>query len=347
MEEQVTQSGPLTTLVQQGTDYLWHALSSDVPADLHWPVLLLTLALAITLFIYRKGHGARTADGHERKTGLIQFLLPRDIYTHVSARVDIQLWVFDKLLRPIWAVTILATVGPATEQSIIWFLGTVAGESPALHSNLPWMLLYSLVTLLLYDLVFFITHFSMHKFPVLWAIHKTHHSAEVLTPLTRHREHFLATPVWDAGAALSYGTAAGIFGYLFAGDITEATLFNIGFFTALFGFNGTFRHYHVQFGYPRWLEKWLQSPAMHHIHHSYLEPHRDTNFAAVTSIYDRMAGTLYHPQKDEYTPWGLGPETQAENRSFWDNTMGPFRDWYALLRGEQETQSTDDKPSSD
>ncbi|MEO2173102.1 MAG: sterol desaturase family protein [bacterium] len=96
---------------------------------------------------------------------------------------------------------------------------------------------------------------------------------------------------------------------------------------------GSFRHYHIQFRYPRWLEKWLQSPAMHHIHHSYLEKHWDTNFAAVTSIWDRMFGTLYIPQNNEYTPWGIGPDTQAECRTFYQNTIGPFRDWYFMVKG--------------
>ena len=53
--------------------------------------------------------------------------------------------------------------------------------------------------------------------------------------------------------------------------------------------------------------------------------------AAVTSIYDRMFGTLYIPEKDEYTPWGIGPETQDEYRTFLQNTTGPFRDWYKML----------------
>ena len=29
--------------------------------------------------------------------------------------------------------------------------------------------------------------------------------------------------------------------------------------------------------------------------------------------------------------WGIGPETQAEYRSYWQNTLGPFRDWYRML----------------
>ena len=75
---------------------------------------------------------------------------------------------------------------------------------------------------------------------------------------------------------------------------------------------------------------------MHHVHHSYLEQHWDKNMAALTSIWDRMFGTLYIPEKDEYTPWGIGPETQGENRSFWQNTIGPFRDWLVMLGPDRQ-----------
>ncbi|MEC9144541.1 MAG: hypothetical protein VYA13_06760, partial [Pseudomonadota bacterium] len=64
-----------------------------------------------------------------------------------------------------------------------------------------------------------------------------------------------------------------------------------------------------------------------------LEKHWDTNLAAVTSIWDRLFGTLYIPDKDEYTPWGLGPETQDQYRGFWQNTVGPFKDWVSMLTG--------------
>ena len=71
---------------------------------------------------------------------------------------------------------------------------------------------------------------------------------------------------------------------------------------------------------------------MHHIHHSYLEEHRDTNLAAVTSLWDRLFGTLYIPEKDECTPWGLGPATQSQYRSLTQNITGPFRDWALMLK---------------
>ena len=334
-------AGPITEIVSQA----YGILAGNIPGDLHWRTLLLTIFIGTLIYFIRDGLGARDAGGHAStakntsRFPLIHYLLPKDIYTHISARVDVWLWVFERILRPLWIVSLAATVAPITEQKLIGWLTTLFGASPAMEITYAWMLLYSLTILLLYDFVFFLIHYTMHKVPVFWAIHKVHHSAEVLTPLTRYREHFLAGPIWAGGAALSYGVAAGIFGWAFDEGITQATLFNIGFFAFLFGFTGSFRHYHIQFRYWPWLEKWLQSPAMHHVHHSYLEKHWDKNFAAVTSIYDRMFGTLYIPETDEYTPWGIGPETQSQYQTFWQNTRGPFVDWYRMLTGGRSPQA--------
>lgn len=331
--------GPFTDMAQQLSSVAWSTMAANIPGDLHWDRILITLFIAILLFFYYQGRGSKGADGGERKVGILQFLLPMDIYSHVSARVDIWLWVLERFLRPFWAVALFATVGTFTEQSVIVGLEFLLGGTPAVETNFVWMLLYALISLLCYDFIFYVIHYTMHKVPALWAIHKIHHSAEVLTPLTRSREHFLAGPIWATGSAFSFGFAAGLFAYIFDGGITQATLFNVGFFSFLLGLTGAFRHYHVQLRYPRWLEKWIQSPAMHHTHHSYLRKHWDTNMAAVTSIYDRMFGTLYIPEKDEYTPWGIGPETQDEYRTFWQNTAGPFRDWYKMVAGGSSPQA--------
>jgi sterol desaturase/sphingolipid hydroxylase (fatty acid hydroxylase superfamily) len=328
MPGETTTVGPMTQIAA----VVWNAIVENLPRDLTWPWLLLMIAMATGIWLLRRGHGAKTADGHEQQAGLVEFLLPRKIYTHVSARVDIWLYVLDRVLQPVWAAMFVLAVAPATETAVFATLSAGFGSGPALESSYTWMLLYSLVTLLCYDFVFFALHYSEHKLPALWAIHKVHHSAEVLTPLTRYREHFLEGPMYSTAAALSFGFAAGLFSWLFASNITQATLFNIGFFAVVFGFTGAFRHYHVAFHYPHWLSRWLHSPVMHHVHHSYLDQHRDMNFAAVTSIWDRIFGTLYIPAKDEYTPWGLGPETQAQYRSFWQNTVGPFQDWNTMLK---------------
>ena len=318
--------GPFTDLAQRAVDIV----SANTPGDLRPQALVLMVIIAILLFVVRGGRGAKGADGRERKTGLLNYLVPTEIYTHKSARVDVSLWVFERLLRPFWAVSLLGTVGAFSERTAIGAMQGIFGATPALESNYAWMVVFSLAMFLAYDFGFFWIHYTVHKVPFFWAMHKIHHSAEVLTPLTRTREHFLSGPLWGTASSLTIGLVTGVFAWLFDGGITSATIFNVAIFSVLFGFNGMFRHYHVGFHYPVWLSKWLQSPAMHHVHHSYLKKHWDMNNAAFTSIWDRMAGTLYIPEPDEWTPWGIGPKTQAQYRGFWQNTTGPFRDWYKM-----------------
>ena len=156
MPDELPTDGPLTQIVTAIRD----AIADNLPRDLTWPILLLTLIIAIGIWFLRSGHGSKDADGRERHAGLVEFLLPRRIYTHVSARVDIWLYVVDRVMRLLWAPTILVTVAPWTEQTMLSTLAAAFGSGPALASNYAWMLLYSLFILLCYDFIFFLIHYS-------------------------------------------------------------------------------------------------------------------------------------------------------------------------------------------
>lgn len=85
--------GPFTDIVQRVGSVAWETAASNVPGVLRPRTLLLTVFIATLIFLIRRGHGAKGADGRERKSGLLSFLLPKDNYTHKSARVDVSLWV--------------------------------------------------------------------------------------------------------------------------------------------------------------------------------------------------------------------------------------------------------------
>ena len=119
MQSATDKVGPFTELAQQYGPAVLDTLSANVPRDLRWNYLLLMLALALMIFLLRKGRGAKGADGRERPCGLAEYLLPRDIYTHVSARVDVWLWVFERALKPVWALLLLGSLGPYVERSVI------------------------------------------------------------------------------------------------------------------------------------------------------------------------------------------------------------------------------------
>ena len=326
--------GPYSDIAARVTDALYEAvLPGARSGTLYWPLLVLMLAVALGFFVVRAGRGARDAGGRERAVGLGEYLLPRSIYTHPSARVDIGLYLLDRVLMPVWIALGIGLIAPFVERRTLMAAHGLFGPSPALTLTLSWKLAYGFVTLLVADMVFYFTHLFGHRTRIGWAFHKVHHSAEVLTPLTRYREHFVEGILYAAGAAAGLGFCGGAFAYIVRGPITEVTVMNLGLFVFLFALNGNFRHYHVSFRYPRWLERWLQSPGMHHVHHSFLVHHRDRNLGLVTSIWDRAVGTLHIGEPYEDTPWGLGPEEQGCYTTFLQNVFGPFQEVYSLLTG--------------
>jgi hypothetical protein len=111
-------------------------LGEHVPRDLTWPMLLLMLAIATAIWLIRDGWGAKGVNGRVSHQSLIPFLLPKEIYTHTSAKVDVGLYVVERFLHPLWAGTFLVTVAPATESSVISTLNALGGSGPALTSHL-------------------------------------------------------------------------------------------------------------------------------------------------------------------------------------------------------------------
>jgi sterol desaturase/sphingolipid hydroxylase (fatty acid hydroxylase superfamily) len=333
--------GPFSDIANRVAESVWNAIFPGATTTLWWPMLVLTALITTAFWVFRKGRGAKGADGRERPMGLLEYLAPKKIYTHQSARVDIWLYLLDRGMMPVWFVLFLGSVAPFVEQSTIGALQASFGASPDVIPTVGWRLIYGLVTILIADMIFYFTHYMMHKTEIGWAIHKVHHSAQVLTPLTRPREHFMVGWLWALGPTIGLSFSGGIFAWVFNGNITQVTIINMGIFSFLYALNGNFRHYHVSFRYPRWLEYWLQSPGMHHTHHSYLEKHWDSNLGLVTSIWDRMFGTLYIADKYEETPWGLAPKDQSEYTTLSDNLMTPFREIIRILRGQPKEHRPD------
>ena len=77
--------GPFTDIVQQASTFIWNIASTNIPNDLHWDRLLITLFLAICLFMYYRGHGSKSAKGEVRQAGIVEYLILNDFYSHVSA----------------------------------------------------------------------------------------------------------------------------------------------------------------------------------------------------------------------------------------------------------------------
>ena len=137
----------------------------------------------------------------------------------------------------------------------------------------------------------------MHKWPILWALHKVHHSAETLNPITVYRTHPFEGILFSLRGAFSQGIVISMFFFIFGDKVDLVTILGVNFLVFSFHVAGSnLRHSHIDIKYWTWLEKVLISPAQHQLHHSLDERHYDKNFGAALAIWDWIFGSLHHSE---------------------------------------------------
>ena len=77
------------------------------------------------------------------------------------------------------------------------------------------MIMFTLSLFLISDFTRYWLHRFMHKVEWLWELHKVHHSAKVLNPLTLYRVHPIESLLFGFRYSLSVGIVSGVFIYLF------------------------------------------------------------------------------------------------------------------------------------
>jgi sterol desaturase/sphingolipid hydroxylase (fatty acid hydroxylase superfamily) len=143
------------------------------------------------------------------------------------------------------------------------------------------------------DVFYYWAHRWQHESPLLWRTHRLHHSDTAVNASTTLRTHWLEEPV-----------------KLLVITVPIHLLFEVppavtGFMGVLVGGWLFFVHANVRLGFGRIGHLALVSPQVHRIHHSRLPQHRDRNYALFFPFIDRMFGSWYEPQPDEYPPTGL------------------------------------------
>ena len=187
----------------------------------------------------------------------------------------------------------------------------------SLWINTPSWIIAILFTLLLFlfdDLTKYLVHRCLHRFSVLWAFHKVHHSAETLTPFTVYRTHPVEGIVFSLRSILVQAIVVAGFIFFF-GERTELVTV-LGANAVLFLFNtcgANLRHSHIWISYGKSIEHFLISPAQHQIHHSKAVKHHDRNFGTILSIWDWIGGSLYIAGKNENIEFGVDKSCEAYN----------------------------------
>jgi len=239
---------------------------------------------------------------------LIRFLFPKRVWWARSSRLDYRLFVINSVL--VVGVIDLLIIGPeAWRHGVKALLTEAFGPVPALAGPQPLVIAgCGLASLAALDAGYWLAHLAMHRIPVLWAFHKVHHSAQVMTPATEWRQHpveFLVFPmVYGATSGTVYGLAAWAFGDAAQGEALAVQTLLMALHLATFHH---VRHSHVPIAFTGLLGRLLHSPAHHHLHHSSDPAHHDRNLGYLLSVWDWMAGTLVMPTGRDRLTLGLGP----------------------------------------
>ena len=280
----------------------------------YWPFLLASLAIA--MFVYTMTRRPRVSS----LAGLLRAGLNPRIWAAESARVEYSYYIINGILCAILLTPLIATsaaVGLLLSDSLAAVFGPI--ESPLLGP--VWIKVACTVAFFVgFDFGHFVSHYLQHRIPLLWEFHKVHHSAEVLTPITATRLHPVDLFLMTLGRNLGAGLGIGVVYYLGAGEVTMYTIFGITALSAVYQMIGHLRHSMLWVSYGP-LNGILISPAHHQIHHSALPEHYDKNHGFAFTIWDRLCGTFYAPQKGMSFPMGIGDGTDGDwhhvGRMYW------------------------------
>jgi sterol desaturase/sphingolipid hydroxylase (fatty acid hydroxylase superfamily) len=180
----------------------------------------------------------------------------------------------------------------------------------------PWWI-YGLVV---YEFFYWVQHWAAHKVRLLWCVHAPHHTPESINMAVGFNHFFLESLVYMP--------------------------FVLGFFPALLGVHpallaiistidvvwGNFLHISdgvVRFRYGP-LERFLQTPSYHRVHHAQNIRYMDTNYTSITLLWDWLLGTL-EPLRDE-EPVRYGVTRNVDTGSFRDVHFGEWRSLWRDLR---------------
>ncbi len=165
----------------------------------------------------------------------------------------------------------------------------------------------------LYDLTTYWVHRASHKVPLLWRLHRVHHSDTTMDSSTTLRFHPLEL-------VLIYQTGNIVTAGLFGTDVNSMVVYYFIIYIFLF-------LEHANLRYPKWLNNTLGlvfvMPDHHRVHHQQEQFYTDSNFADIFIIWDRLFGT-FKMMPVEQMKYGLVEFEGEKKQSFLYLMKSPF-----------------------
>ena len=286
------------------------------------------LAIAGAVLVYRQRRKARRI----RLRALMRALFPRRIVKSPSSVTDFGYFLFNTFVYG--GIFGMAAVSYQFLTNAV-IGGLVFGFGAPKPSALPEWVSRSIVTLILflaYEFGYWIDHYLKHRIPVLWELHKVHHTAEVLTPLTTFRMHPFDTWIFGNILAVTAAIANGLVSYMFGNTAHQYVLSGNNVILVIFiHVYVHLQHTHLWISFRGWLGRIFISPAHHQVHHSTNPIHFNKNLGSCLAIWDWLFGTLHVPSKSrEKLSFGVEP-AYADANTITGELLSPIGRAFGVL----------------
>jgi len=171
--------------------------------------------------------------------------------------------------------------------------------------------LYIVGGLIFMDLVgAWLIHWIEHKIKWLWKFHLIHHT----------------DPNVDVTSGLRHHPGENIFRLLFTAMAVLITGASFGLVMMYQTISAFFAHLtHANIKIPNIVDKTLSyilvTPHFHKVHHHYVQPHTDSNYGNIFSIWDHLFRTVTHVEKMDDLVYGIDTHMKLEEHSSFTNLL--------------------------
>ena len=190
-----------------------------------------------------------------------------------------------------------------------------------------------LVSFLLFDLAIYLQHLMFHAVPLLWRLHRVHHSDlefDVTTGLRFHPLEILISMGLKFALVVVLGPPA----------------IAVLFFEVVLNGTAMFNHSNIRlpFAVDRLLRLLVVTPDMHRVHHSVLSNETNSNYGFNLPWWDRALGTYVAQPQDGHDQMTIGIVQFRNSRDLWLDRMlvqplrGPSR---PLDKGNDASTTTE------
>jgi len=170
------------------------------------------------------------------------------------------------------------------------------------------------LSLIAIDFIYYISHRLHHAIPLLWRLHRLHHSDTFInaqTTLLHHPLELVSTNLLIILGAIILDVPANAFIY----------------YSVIIGLHSVFTHTHITLTpkIEKWVDKFFITPNYHRRHHAKALNISNTNFGMVFIYWDCLFNTALFQDDQDSVLYGIDLQETPKKINLWHFLVNPFK----------------------